>query len=79
MARTVAEDATWVGVRDNDHAYGFASFDVDPGVVGGMTRINVRVWDTAPSRSGSPVVFDEFTLQRPRRDGEVQRSGAASA
>jgi len=71
------EDAAWVGVRDKDHAYGFASFDVDPGVVGGMTRIHVRVWDTAPSRSGNPVVFDQFTLQRPRRDGETHRSGAA--
>jgi hypothetical protein len=73
----VTEDATWAGTRDKTHAYGFASFDVDPGTPGGMTRIHVRVWDTAPSRTGVPTVFDEFTLQRPRRDGEAQRSGAA--
>jgi 3',5'-cyclic AMP phosphodiesterase CpdA len=72
------EDATWVGMRDKDHAWGFASFDVDPGVAGGMTRIRVRVWDTAPSRTGTPTMFDDFTLQRPRRDGEALRSGAAA-
>jgi hypothetical protein len=73
------EDATWVGVRDKDHAYGFASFDVDPGATGGMTSIRVRFWDSAPSRLGTPVMFDDFTLQRPRRDGETLRSGAAVA
>jgi hypothetical protein len=71
------EDATWVGTRDKDHAWGFASFDVDPGQPGGMTRIVVRVWDTAPSVTGVPTVFDEFTLQRPRRDSSALRSGAA--
>jgi hypothetical protein len=64
------EDATWVATRDKDHSYGFASFDVDPGQPGGMTRIRVRVWDTAPSRLGTPVVFDDFTLQRPRGDAQ---------
>ena len=45
-------------------------------IAGGMTTIRVQVWDTAPSRLGTPVVFDDFTLQRPRRDGETLRSGA---
>ena len=58
------------------HVYGLASFDVDAHAPDGKTQIHVRVWDTAPSRGGDPVVFDEFTLQRPRRDTEDQRSGA---
>jgi hypothetical protein len=65
----VVEDATWVGTRDKTHAYGFASFDVEPNAAGGMTEIHVRVWDTAPSASGTPTVFEEFTLRRPRRVG----------
>ena len=72
------EDATWVGTRDKQHAWGFASFDVDPGQPGGMTRIVVRVWDTAPSATGVPTIFDEFTLQRPRRDNSAQRIGAVA-
>ena len=73
------EDATWVGTRDKEHSWGFASFDVDPGQPGGMTRIVVRVWDTAPSATGAPPIFDEFMLQRPRRDTSAQRVGAAAS
>lgn len=73
----VLEDATWVGTRDKDHSYGFASFDVDPAAPNGKTRIKVRIWDTAPSTNGVPTVFEEFTLERPRRDTETHRSGAA--
>lgn len=73
------EDATWVGTRDKEHSWGFASFDVDPGQPGGMTRIVVRVWDTAPSATGAPTIFDEFMLQRPRRDTSAQRVGAAAS
>ncbi len=72
------EDATWVGTRDKQHAWGFASFDVDPGQPGGMTHMFVRVWDTAPSPTGTPTMFDTFTLQRPRRDSSAQRAGAAT-
>ena len=61
------------------HSWGFASFDVDPGQPGGMTRIVVRVWDTAPSATGAPTIFDEFMLQRPRRDTSAQRVGAAAS
>ena len=66
----VTEDAIWAGSRDRDHAYGFASFDVDPGRPGGMTTMTVTVHDTAPSPTGTPTVFERFVLQRPRRDGE---------
>ena len=71
------EEATWAGTRDKTHSWGFASFDVDPGQPGGLTSIAVRVWDTAPSVTGTPTVFDQFTLQRPRRDASSQRIGAA--
>jgi hypothetical protein len=74
----VTEDATWVGTRDRLHGYGFAAFDVDPGGEDGMTRIVVTLFDTAPSTTGTPTVFEQFTLQRPRRDQERtrQRRGA---
>jgi 3',5'-cyclic AMP phosphodiesterase CpdA len=74
----VTEDATWVGTRDKTHAYGFASFDVEPNAPGGKTQIHVKIWDTAPSPTGVPTVFEEFTLQRPRRDTEPHRSGATA-
>lgn len=70
----VSEAATWVGTRDKEHPYGFASFDVDPGEPGGKTRMHVTVWDTAPSTTGVPTVFERFTLERPRRDRENQRT-----
>jgi hypothetical protein len=62
----VVEDATWVGTRDKTHAYGFASFDIEPNAPAGKTQIRVRIWDTAPSPTGTPTVFEEFTLERPR-------------
>jgi 3',5'-cyclic AMP phosphodiesterase CpdA len=71
----VTEDATWVGSRDKTHSYGFASFDVDPNVGKGRTQMHVRVWDTAPSTNGIPTLFDEFILERPRRDRDQQRGG----
>jgi 3',5'-cyclic AMP phosphodiesterase CpdA len=79
MSIKVVEDATWVGTRDKIHSYGFASFDVEPNAAGGKTQIRVRIWDTAPSRTGVPTVFEEFTLERPRRDREGERSGAELA
>jgi hypothetical protein len=65
--RKVTEDATWVGTRDTQHAYGFASFDVQPDAPGGKTQIHVTIWDTAQSVGGTPTVFEQFTLERPRR------------
>jgi 3',5'-cyclic AMP phosphodiesterase CpdA len=70
----VTEDATWVGSRDKTHSYGFASFDVEPPVGDGRTRIHVRFWDTAPSVTGEPTLFEEFTLERPRRDRQREAS-----
>jgi hypothetical protein len=72
----ITEDAIWAGSRDRDHAYGFASFDVDPGRAGGMTTMTVTVHDTAPSTTGTPAVFEQFVLQRPRRDGEGDNGGS---
>jgi hypothetical protein len=35
----VTENASWSAVRDPDHPYGFAAFDLDPGRPGGATSI----------------------------------------
>ena len=75
------EDATWVGTRDKVHSYGFASFDVDPDADSGRTRIHVKIWDTAPSPTGEPTLFEAFTLERPlrglqRHHAEVAETGA---
>jgi hypothetical protein len=78
----VTEDATWVGTRDKTHSYGFASFDVDPFGPDGRTRMHVRIWDTAPTSSGDPTLFEEFTLERPRsgfESGETSFSNASLA
>ncbi len=66
---TIQEDATWVGVRDRDHSYGFAAFDVVPVSAPGRTSINVTFFDTAASPTGDPTVFEQFTLNRPHRHG----------
>jgi hypothetical protein len=71
----VTEDAIWAGSRDRDHAYGFASFDVDPGRPGGMTTMTVTMYDTAPSTTGIPTVFERFVLQRPRRGEDSESTG----
>jgi hypothetical protein len=71
----MTEDATWVGTRDKTHSYGFASFDVEPYANNGMTQIHVRFWDTAPSTTGAPTLFEEFTLQRPRRQAGQNDQG----
>ncbi|MBV9356646.1 MAG: metallophosphoesterase family protein [Chloroflexi bacterium] len=63
----VKEEATWVGTRDLEHPYGFASFDLDPGTPGGWTLLRVTLWDTAPSLIGTPSAFEGFVLKRPRR------------
>ena len=61
----VLEDAPWSAMRDPDHAYGFAAFDVDPGKPGGNTTITVTYYAvTGPYGSVTPV--DHFTLTRPR-------------
>ena len=62
------EQAPWSAVRDHEHAYGFAAFDVDPGRPGGMTRITVTYYDSLGSGAGELVPWESFVLQRPRSD-----------
>jgi hypothetical protein len=63
----VLEDAPWSAVRDPDHSYGFAAFDVDPGTPGGSTSIAVTYYAVSgPYGTATPV--DRFTLTRPRAD-----------
>lgn len=64
----VQESAPWSAVRDKEHAYGFAAFEVDPGTrPGGPTSITVTYYAVAgPFGALTPV--DQFTMTRPRRD-----------
>jgi 3',5'-cyclic AMP phosphodiesterase CpdA len=66
----VEEDATaWSAVRDLDHAYGFAAFNVDPGTrPGGITRLEITYYNTVPSRDRTATAFERFTLVRSRAD-----------
>ena len=64
----VKEAAPWSAVRNAAHAYGFASFTVDPGTQrGGFTTIKVTYYDVV-GRDGQLAAFESFTLRRPRRD-----------
>lgn len=63
------EQAIWVGVRDFDHPYGFAAFDVDPGRhPGDTTTMNVTYYNVNKP-NGDLSVFERFTLYRRRSDG----------
>jgi hypothetical protein len=73
----VTEVATWAGHRDAQDPYGFASFDVDPGEPGGLTKIEVTFYRTSPSTTAAAVPVDRFILQRPRSDSGTA-SGSAS-
>ena len=65
----VFEDAPWIGVRDEEHPYGFAAFDVDPGThAGGLTRIHVTYY-TVAQPDGKIQPLETFTLSRKRSDG----------
>jgi hypothetical protein len=73
-------DPTTSHMRDSGHAYGFATFDVDPGSEeGGWTTINVRYHRVLnplnPADVGKVVEFDSFTLRRRRRDGGEDAEG----
>jgi len=62
----VTEPAPWSATRNASHAYGFATFDVDPGAPGGATTMKVTYYDVdGPDGALSP--FESFTLRRPRR------------
>jgi hypothetical protein len=64
----VFEDAPWIGVRDEQHPYGFAAFDVDPGThPGGETRIHVTYY-VVSQPDGKIVPLETFTLTRTRSD-----------
>jgi hypothetical protein len=74
-----AEVATWSARRDTAAGPGIAVFDVNPGAeAGGQTSIIVRYYHAAGSdplaaAAGEPggdyLLFDAFTLVRPRSDG----------
>ncbi|MBO0839803.1 MAG: metallophosphoesterase family protein [Sciscionella sp.] len=59
------EDAPWSAVRDPDHSYGFATFDVDPGQPGKNTSITVT-YNAIAGPYGTVTPVDQFTLVRPR-------------
>jgi 3',5'-cyclic AMP phosphodiesterase CpdA len=63
------EEAPWSAVRDHDHAYGFAGFEVEPGHPGGHTRINVTYYDSLGSGRDKLVPYERFTLQKRRSHG----------
>ncbi|MGD0703317.1 MAG: metallophosphoesterase family protein [Trebonia sp.] len=75
-ARAGTWTAPWSARRDTATGYGVAVFDVNPGTeAGGQTSITVRYYhavDADPAQ-GIPtddyVLFETFTLVRPRSDG----------
>jgi Purple acid Phosphatase, N-terminal domain/Calcineurin-like phosphoesterase/TAT (twin-arginine translocation) pathway signal sequence len=76
----VTEVATWAGVRDHAHAYGFAVFDVVPQSGEGMTSIDVTfLGDPATVTGGDPTVFEKFRLTRPLRHPVEDDKGAELA
>ena len=73
-----AEVATWSARRDNAAGPGIAVFDVNPGTeAGGQTSIIVRYYQAAGpdllaaagEDDGDYLLFEAFTLVRPRSDG----------
>ena len=64
----VKEHAPWSRVRNAAHAYGFASFTVDPGAgPGAMTGMKVEYFNVV-GIDGQLASFESFTLRRPRSD-----------
>jgi hypothetical protein len=69
----VIEEAPWSSVRDPEHPYGFAAFDVDPTGTGRTTAIHVTYYAVSgPYADLKPV--DRFTLTRPRSTQDHPRS-----
>ncbi|HEY0246939.1 MAG TPA: metallophosphoesterase family protein [Gryllotalpicola sp.] len=69
------EAAIWIGVRDEQHPYGFAEFTVDPGRrPGDTTNIYVTYYNVLIP-TGELAVFEKFTLQRRRSDGGHDNPG----
>jgi hypothetical protein len=68
-ATYVKEKAVWSAVRDLEHPYGFAAFEVDPGTrPGGRTSLRVTYYNVNKP-NGNLTVFERFTLHRHRSDG----------
>ena len=64
----VMEDAIWSAFRDEEHPYGFAAFDVDPGSTpGGTTSIRVTYYNVRQPHGGLEKL-ETFTLYRRRSD-----------
>ncbi len=79
---TGSEIGTWSAVRDPDttHPWGIAVFDLDPGDrPGGQTSISMNFYHTPAATVTTPypapVLFDSFTMSKPRRDGFVREQG----
>ena len=65
----VIEEAIWSAYRDEEHPYGFAAFDVDPGTTpGGTTSIRVTYYNVIQPH-GRVEMLENFTLHRKRSDG----------
>ena len=65
----VMEDAVWSAFRDEEHPYGFAAFDVDPGTgPGSTTSIRVTYYNVLQPYGGLETL-ETFTLYRRRSDG----------
>ena len=67
------EEAGWSAVRDREHAFGFAAFDVDPGThAGGETSIHVTYYQSLGATAADLVPFETFTLHRRRSDRSLE-------
>jgi 3',5'-cyclic AMP phosphodiesterase CpdA len=65
----VMEDAVWSAYRDEEHPYGFAAFDVDPGHgPGSTTGIRVTYYNVLQPHGGLKTL-ETFTLYQRRSDG----------
>ena len=65
----VMEEAIWSAYRDEEHPYGFAAFEVDPGSTpGGTTSIRVTYYNVIQPY-GTLQELENFTLYRRRSDG----------
>ena len=58
-----------MGTRDEEHPYGFAAFDVDPGRRPGDTTTMKVTYYNINKPHGELSVFEQFTLHRKRSDG----------
>ncbi|HEX3829782.1 MAG TPA: metallophosphoesterase family protein [Sporichthyaceae bacterium] len=64
VPKYVVEEGPWSAVRDSDHPYGFAAFDVDGSARDGATTIDVTYYDVV-GPGGQLAAFDTFTLTKP--------------